>query len=79
MNWKKKRGTLKAKKQDKKQEKINNGTTWKQLYSNLGFAYKFIWNENKLLFLIRIPYIFIQTLKTVIPIFLFVRYLTNWQ
>ena len=76
MNWKKKRGTLKAKKQDKKQEKINNGTTWKQLYSNLGFAYKFIWNENKLLFLIRIPYIFIQTLKTVIPIF-FVREILN--
>lgn len=54
---------------EKENEKENKKITFKQLLSNLIFAYKFIWHENKLLFIIRIPYIIMQILQTVIPIF----------
>ncbi len=64
-----------AKTEKKKQRKASQDTL-KEQYSNLGFAYKFIWQRNKKLFLYRIPLLIIQSVQTLIPIF-FVRTILN--
>lgn len=59
-----------------KNERTRNTPAFTQLCSNLKFAYKFIWTNSKLLFLIRFFYVFIQVLQTIIPIF-FIREILN--
>ena len=73
---KKAREEKKAKKLEQKRLKIENEGTLKEQYSNLFFAYKFIWRANKKLFLYRIPLLIVQSVEYVVPIF-FVRAVLN--
>lgn len=66
----KKSPNLKREVEGKKKGKI------KERYSNLWFAYKFIYSANKKLIFVRIPYLIVQTVQTIIPI-LFVRAVIN--
>ncbi len=60
---------------EKELERKVNGTFKEQL-GNLWFAYKFIFKANKKLYLFRVPLLFLQSAKSVIPIF-FVRAILN--
>lgn len=73
---KKAREEKKAKKLEQKRLKVENEGTLKEQYSNLFFAYKFIWKANKKLFLYRIPLLIVQSMEYVVPIF-FVRAVLN--
>lgn len=64
------------KKQEIKRTYIENNGTLREQYANLWFAYKFIFNTNKKLFVFRIPYMLMQTAQTIIPIF-FIREILN--
>ena len=66
----------KAQRAEEKKAKIAKNGTLRQQYSNLIFAYKFLWKTNKKLFLFRIPLILLQTVQTLVPIF-FVRAILN--
>ncbi len=59
-----------------RQKRREERGTLKERYSNLLFAYKFMYRANKKLIFVRIPFLIIQTLQTIIPI-LFVRAVIN--
>lgn len=83
MTFKEKREKRKAerlaekekKAEEKRLERENRGTL-KEQYANLWFAYKFLYKANKKLIFFRIPLIFLQSAKAVVPIF-FVRAVLN--
>lgn len=66
----------KAEKLEQTRLKLENEGTLKEQYSNLFFAYKFIWKSNKKLFLYRIPLLILQCVDYIVPIF-FVRAILN--
>ena len=66
----------KEKKAEAKRAQIESRGTLKEQYSNLWFAYKFIFSANKKLFVVRVPLLIIQTIRNIIPIFL-VRAIIN--
>lgn len=83
MTRKEKREARKKAREEKKTQKLEakrikeaNEGTLKEQFANLGFAYKFIWQRNKKLFLYRIPLLFIQSAQAIVPIF-FVRAVLN--
>ncbi|MBE6709010.1 MAG: ABC transporter ATP-binding protein [Ruminococcaceae bacterium] len=68
--------TEKEKKAEEKRLERENRGTLKEQYANLWFAYKFLYKANKKLLFFRIPLIFLQSAKAVVPIF-FVRAVLN--
>ncbi len=72
----KKRAEKKMQKHIAKETDRDINGNLREQYSNLWFAYKFIWKINKKLLFVRIPLLLLQTLKTIIPIF-FVRAVIN--
>lgn len=59
----------------------NNKKTEKEItigeqFSNLGYAFRFLWNTNKKLFILRTPLILLKTLQVLVPIY-FIRLILN--
>lgn len=71
-----KREAAKKEKLEQKELKKKYNGTLREQYSNLLFAYRFIWKANPKLFVFRIPLLIIQTSQAVVPMF-FVRAVLN--
>lgn len=61
---------------EKRHKKRRETGTLRQQYADLWFAYQFIYRADKRLVFVRIPFLIIQTVQTIIPI-LFVRAVIN--
>lgn len=60
----------------KQQAEPKQRCTLKMHFSNLLFAYQYVWMANKKLFIYRIPLLIVRSVKTIVPIF-FVRAILN--
>lgn len=83
MTFKEKMEKRRVEKHEKKRAKELEGETnvdirgtFKDQMKNLWFAYKYIYNANKMLLFIRIPLLLIQSTKSIVPVF-FVREILN--
>lgn len=60
----------------KNNKKAEKKITIGEQFSNLGYAFRFLWNINKKLFILRTPLILLKTLQVLVPIY-FIRLILN--